>query len=174
VISSSVDNDVYHKRINPQADEKRQLVVARISMGVAVLLAGWLGINPPGFAGQVVALAFGLAAASFFPVLVLGIFWKKCTAAAAATGMAVGIGVTMAYFVWTLPSESAPIFLGNAPILDIAPTGFGVIGMALNFIVIIVMSQFTKKPSPIMQELVEEVRYPGRTDLVAKHAAGEI
>ena len=174
VISSSVANDVYHKRINPQADEKRQLVVARISMGVAVLLAGWLGINPPGFAGQVVALAFGLAAASFFPILVLGIFWKKCTAAAAASGMAVGIGVTMAYFVWTLPSESAPIFLGNDPILDIAPTGFGVIGMALNFIVVIVLSQFTKKPSPIMQELVEEVRYPGRTELVAKHAAGEI
>ena len=174
VISSSVANDVYHKRINPQADEKRQLVVARIAMGVAVLLAGWLGINPPGFAGQVVALAFGLAAASFFPILVLGIFWKKCTAAAAASGMAVGIGVTMAYFVWTLPSESAPIFLGNDPILDIAPTGFGVIGMALNFIVVIVLSQFTKKPSPIMQELVEEVRYPGRTELVAKHAAGEI
>jgi cation/acetate symporter len=174
VISSSVANDVYHKRINPQADEKRQLVVARISMGVAVLLAGWLGINPPGFAGQVVALAFGLAAASFFPVLVLGIFWKKCTAAAAASGMAVGIGVTMAYFVWTLPSESAPIFLGNDPVLDIAPTGFGVIGMALNFIVVIAVSQFTKKPSPVMQELVEEVRYPGRTDLVAKHAAGEI
>ncbi len=174
VISSSVANDVYHKRINPHADEKRQLVVARISMGIAVLIAGWLGINPPGFAGQVVALAFGLAAASFFPILVLGIFWKRCTAAAAASGMAVGIGVTMAYFVWTLPSESAPIFLGNAPILDIAPTGFGVIGMTLNFIVVIVVSQFTKKPSPVMQALVEEVRYPGRTDLVAKHAAGEI
>lgn len=174
VISSSVANDVFHKRINPQANEKTQLLVARIAMGVAVLLAGWLGINPPGFAGEVVALAFGLAAASFFPILVLGIFWKKCTAAAAASGMAVGIGVTMAYFIWTLPSESAPIFLGNDPILDILPTGFGVIGMALNFIVVIVVSQFTKKPSPVMQELVEEVRYPGRTDLVAKHAAGEI
>ena len=174
VISSSVANDVYHKRINPGADEKQQLVVARIAMGVAVLLAGWLGINPPGFAGQVVALAFGLAAASFFPILVLGIFWKRCTAAAAASGMAVGIGVTMAYFVWTLPSESAPIFLGNDPILDIAPTGFGAIGMVLNFIVVIVVSQFTKQPTAVMQALVEEVRYPGRTELVAKHAAGEI
>ena len=174
VISSSVANDVYHKRINPGADEKQQLVVARIAMGVAVLLAGWLGINPPGFAGQVVALAFGLAAASFFPILVLGIFWKRCTAAAAASGMAVGIGVTMAYFVWTLPSESAPIFLGNDPILDIAPTGFGAIGMVLNFIVVIVVSQFTKRPTAVMQALVEEVRYPGRTELVAKHAAGEI
>lgn len=174
VISSSVANDVYHKRINPLADEKRQLVVARVSMGVAVLLAGWLGINPPGFAGEVVALAFGLAAASFFPILVLGIFWKKCTAAAAASGMTVGLGVTMAYFVWTLPSESAPIFLGNDPVLSIDPTGFGAIGMALNFIVVIVVSQFTKKPTPVMQALVEEVRYPGRTELVAKHASGEI
>ncbi len=174
VISSSVANDVYHKRINPMADEKKQLVVARISMAVAVLVAGWLGINPPGFAGQVVALAFGLAAASFFPILVLGIFWKKCTAAAAASGMAVGIGITMAYFIWTLPSESAPIFLGNDPIFDIAPTGFGAIGMAVNFIVVIVVSQFTKKPSPVMQALVEEVRYPGRSELVAKHAEGEI
>ena len=174
VISSSVANDVYHKRINPMADEKKQLVVASISMAVAVLVAGWLGINPPGFAGQVVALAFGLAAASFFPILVLGIFWKKCTAAAAASGMAVGIGITMAYFIWTLPSESAPIFLGNDPIFDIAPTGFGAIGMAVNFIVVIIVSQFTKKPSPVMQALVEEVRYPGRTELVAKHAEGEI
>ncbi len=173
VISSSVANDVYHKRINPRAGEKQQLLVARIAMGVAVLFAGWLGINPPGFAGQVVALAFGLGAASFFPILVLGIFWKKCTAAGAATGMAVGIGITMAYFVWTLPADSAWFFLGKDPILDIAPTGFGVIAMAVNFAVTIIVSQFTAKPSPAMQELVEEVRYPGHTDLVAKHAAGE-
>ncbi|MFC5729180.1 MULTISPECIES: sodium:solute symporter family protein [Nocardioides] len=174
VISSSVANDVFHKRINPRATEKQQLLVARLSMVVAVLVAGWLGINPPGFAGQVVALAFGLGAASFFPVLVLGIFWKKCTAAGAAAGMAVGIGITMAYFVWTLPTESAPFFLGKDPILDIAPVGFGAIGMVLNFVVTIVVSQFTEKPSQIMQHLVEEVRYPGKTDLVAKHAAGEI
>ncbi|WP_141015125.1 sodium:solute symporter family protein [Nocardioides sambongensis] len=174
VISSAVANDVYHKRINPAAPEKRQLLVARISMAVAVLVAGWLGINPPGFAGQVVALAFGLAAASFFPILVLGIFWKKCTAAGAAAGMAVGLAITAAYFVWTLPSESAWFFLGKDPILDIAPVGFGFIGMLVNFAVTIVVSQFTTKPSATMQELVEEIRYPGRTDLVAKHAQGDV
>ncbi|WP_435770317.1 sodium:solute symporter family protein [Nocardioides sp. SYSU DS0651] len=174
VISSAVANDVYHKRINPGASEKQQLLVARIAMAVAVLAAGYLGANPPGFAGQVVALAFGLAAASFFPILVLGIFWKKCTAAGAASGMAVGLGVTAAYFVWTLPSESAWFFLGKDPILDIAPVGFGAIGMLLNFIVTIVVSQFTKKPSVTMQHLVEEIRYPGRTDLVAKHAEGQL
>jgi cation/acetate symporter len=174
VISSSVANDVYHKRINPAADERQQLLVARIAMAVAVLFAGYLGVNPPAFAGEVVALAFGLGAASFFPILVLGIFWKNCTAAGAASGMAIGILVTMAYFVWTLPSESAPIFLGNDPILSIEPVGFGAIGMVINFAVTIVVSQFTKKPSPVMQELVEEIRYPGRTQLVAQHAEGEI
>ena len=174
VISSAVANDVYHKRINPQAPEKRQLLVARIAMAAAVLAAGYLGANPPGFAGQVVALAFGLAAASFFPALVLGIFWKRCTAAGAAAGMAVGLAVTAAYFVWTLPEESAWFFLGNDPILDIAPVGFGIIGMVVNFVVTIVVSQFTKKPSEVMQELVEEIRYPGRTQLVAKHAHGDL
>jgi cation/acetate symporter len=169
-----VANDVYHKRINPAADQKRQLMVARVAMAVAVLAAGYLGANPPGFAGQVVALAFGLAAASFFPILVLGIFWKKCTAAGAATGMGVGLAVTMAYFVWTLPSESAWFFPSKDPIMDIAPVGFGFIGMLLNFVVTIVVSQFTTKPSSVMQELVEEIRYPGRTHLVAKHAHGEV
>jgi cation/acetate symporter len=174
VISSSVANDVYHKRINPRANEKQQLLVARVAMGVAVVFAGWLGMNPPGFAGQVVALAFGLAASSFFPILVLGIFWKKCTAAGAAAGMAAGLGLTIAYFIWTLPEASAPIFMGNDPILEIAPVGFGFIGMLVNFAVTIAVSQFTKKPSPVMQQLVEEVRYPGRTDLVAKHAEGQL
>lgn len=172
VISSSVANDVYAKRIRPQATEKQQLLVARIAMGVAVLFAGYLGINPPGFAAQVVALAFGFGAATFFPILVLGIFWKKCTAAGAASGMLVGLIITAAYFIWTLPADSAWFFLGKDPILDIAPVGFGFIGMVINFIVTITVSQFTKKPSAIMQELVEEIRYPGRTDLVAKHADG--
>ncbi|MDT0200539.1 sodium:solute symporter family protein [Nocardioides sp. AE5] len=170
VISSSVANDVYHKRINPLADERKQLRVARISMAVAVVAAGYLGIHPPGFAAQVVALAFGLGAASFFPVMVLGIFWKKCTAAGAASGMGVGIVMTMAYFVWTLPAETAPIFLGRDPIMDIAPVGFGFIAMIVNFVVTIAVSQFTTKPSAEMQALVEEVRFPGQTDLVARHA----
>ncbi|AEF42462.1 sodium:solute symporter family protein [Hoyosella subflava] len=173
VISSAVANDLYHKRINPKANEKQQLLVARISMAVGILVAGYLGINPPGFAGEVVALAFGLAAASFFPTLLLGIFWKKCTAIGAAAGMGTGITVTMLYFIWTLPTESAPIFLGNDPIADIAPTGFGVIGMLLNFAVTWAVSMFTPKPTLVMQNLVEEIRYPGHTELVAKHAANE-
>ena len=169
VISSSVANDVYFKKINPAATEAKQLMVGRMAMAGAILVAGYLGINPPGFVAQVVALAFGLAAASFFPVLVLGIFWKNCTAAGATAGMAVGLLTTMAYMLWTID-----IYGNSDGIFGIAETGFGTIGMLINFAVTITVSQFTKKPSAVMQELVEEIRFPGHTQLVAKHAQGEL
>jgi cation/acetate symporter len=168
VISSSVANDVYYKKINPQATEARQLLVGRIAMGGAILVAGYLGINPPGFVAQVVALAFGLAAASFFPVLVLGIFWKGCTAKGAMWGMIVGLLTTFAYMIWTIP-----IYGGSEGILDIPPTGIGTIGMLINFAVTFAVSKVTEKPSAAMQELVEEIRYPGRTELVEAHLHGE-
>ncbi|WP_300403137.1 sodium:solute symporter family protein [Nocardioides sp.] len=169
VISSSVANDVYYKRINPAATEAKQLLVGRCAMAAAIVVAGYLGINPPGFVAQVVALAFGLAAASFFPILVLGIFWKKATAAGAAAGMITGLTVTMAYMIWTID-----IYGNSDGLWNIPETGFGTIGMLINFAVTIVVSQFTKKPSPQMQELVEEIRYPGRTQLVAAHQDGEV
>ena len=169
VISSSVANDVYYKKINPQASESQQLMVGRIAMACAIVVAGYLGINPPGFVAQVVALAFGLAAASFFPILVLGIFWKKTTAAGAATGMIVGLSLTFAYMLWTLP-----IYGGSEGLFSIPPTGIGTVGMLINFAVTIGVSQFTKKPSQQMQDLVEEIRYPGRTTLVAQHQAGDL
>ena len=169
VISSAVANDVYYKRINPQASEARQLMVGRIAMAGAIVVAGYLGINPPGFVAQVVALAFGLAASSFFPVLVLGIFWKKTTAAGAAAGMIAGLGTTFLYMLWTID-----IYGNSAGILGIPETGFGTIGMLINFVVTIVVSQFTRKPSALMQELVEEIRYPGKTRLVAAHAEGHM
>jgi cation/acetate symporter len=168
VISSSVANDVYYKKINPQASESRQLMVGRIAMAGAIVIAGYLGINPPGFVAQVVALAFGLAAASFFPVLVLGIFWKGCTAKGAMWGMITGLVLTFAYMIWTIP-----IYGGSEGILGIPPTGIGTIGMLINFLVTYLVSQVTEKPSAQMQELVEEIRYPGRTALVAAHAEGE-
>lgn len=169
VISSSVANDLYFKKINKQATEARQLMVGRIAMAAAILVAGYLGINPPGFVAQVVALAFGLAAASFFPVLVLGIFWKNCTAAGATAGMLSGLVVTSAYMLWTID-----IYGNSDGVFGILETGFGAIGMLINFAVTIIVSQFTTKPSPVMQELVEEIRYPGKTALVAKHAEGEL
>ena len=169
VISSSVANDVYFKKINPEATEARQLLVGRFAMGAAILVAGYLGINPPGFVAQVVALAFGLAAASFFPVLVLGIFWKNCTAAGATAGMITGLVVTLAYMLWTID-----IYGNGAGIFGIAETGFGTVGMLINFAVTFAVSKVTTKPSPVMQELVEEIRFPGRSTLVAKHAEGDL
>jgi cation/acetate symporter len=169
VISSAVANDVYYKKINPAASEARQLLVGRIAMAGAILVAGYLGINPPGFVAQVVALAFGLACASFFPVLVLGIFWKKTTAAGATAGLAAGLGTTLIYMLWTID-----IYGNSDGIFGIPETGFGTIGMLINFAVTIVVSQFTTKPSPVMQELVEEIRYPGKTKLVAAHAEGHL
>jgi cation/acetate symporter len=169
VISSAVANDVYFKKINPQATEARQLMVGRIAMGGAIVVAGYLGINPPGFVAQVVALAFGLAAASFFPILVLGIFWKNCTAMGATAGMLAGLVTTMAYMLWTID-----IYGNGEGVFGILETGFGTIWMLINFAVTIIVSQFTPKPSPVMQELVEEIRYPGKTELVAKHAQGEV
>ncbi|MDQ3325737.1 MAG: cation acetate symporter [Actinomycetota bacterium] len=169
VISSSVANDIYFKRINPQATEAKQLLIGRITMAGAILVAGYLGINPPGFVAQVVALAFGLAAASFFPTLVLGIFWKKCTAMGATAGMIAGLATTLAYMLWTID-----IYGNGDGIFGILETGFGAIGMLINFAVTIIVSQFTPKPTALMQELVEAVRYPGKTELVAKHAEGSV
>ncbi len=169
VISSSVANDVYYKKINPQATDKQQLMVGRIAMAGAIVVAGYLGINPPGFVAQVVALAFGLAAASFFPILVLGIFWKKCTAAGATAGMIAGLGTTLTYQIWTID-----IYGNSAGIFDIPETGFGTVGMIINFVVTITVSQFTTKPTPVMQQLIEDVRYPGHTKLTAAHAEGRL
>ena len=169
VISSSVANDVYFKKINPMADEKRQLLVGRIAMAAAIVVAGYLGINPPGFVAQVVALAFGLAAASFFPILVLGIFWKKTTAMGAVAGMVAGLGTTLAYQIWTID-----IYGNSAGLWGIPETGFGTIGMLINFSVTIVVSLFTPKPTETMQHLVEDIRYPGRTQLVEAHLRGGI
>ena len=169
VISSSVANDVYYKRINPAATEARQLLVGRIAMAAAIVVAGYLGINPPGFVAQVVALAFGLACASFFPILVLGIFWKKCTAAGATAGLAAGLITTSAYMLWTID-----IYGNSAGIFGIAETGFGTIGMLINFGVTIVVSQFTTPPDARMQALIEDIRYPGKTPLVEAHATGHL
>ncbi len=169
VISSSVANDVYYKKINPHASEQNQLLVGRITMVAAIFAAGYLGINPPGFVAQVVALAFGLGAASFFPTLLLGIFWKKCTAMGATAGMIAGLGTTLAYQIWTID-----IYGNSDGIWGIPETGFGTVGMIINFAVTIAVSQFTPKPTETMQELVEHVRYPGHSDLLAAHAAGTI
>jgi cation/acetate symporter len=169
VISSSVAHDFYYKRFRPDATEAQQLRAGRIAMTVAIVVAGWFGINPPAFVSQVVAFAFGLAAASFFPVIVLGIFWKRTNAQGAIAGMLTGLIITGAYIVATVPSDAGAIFLGLTPPLGISPEGFGFIGMLLNLLVTVVVSRATVPPPQRMMELIEDIRYPGAAPAARPH-----
>ena len=161
VISASVSHDLIKKIINPKISEKNELVAARLSAVVAVCVAGYFGINPPGFVAATVALAFGLAAASFFPAIILGIFYKRMNKEGAIAGMIVGI-VTMLYYMlkyklgWfddVLPSKSEWWF-------GISPEGFGSVAMLLNFIVSITIMKFTPAPPQDVQDIVERIRIP--------------
>ena len=156
VISSSVAHDFYYKRFRQDATEAQQLRAGRITMAVAILFAGYFGIYPPAFVAQVVAFAFGLAAASFFPVIVLGIFWKRTNAAGAVAGMLTGLIITAAYIIATVPT-----FMGLTPLFGISPEGFGFIGMIINLIVTVLVSRATAPPPQRMMDLIEEIRYPG-------------
>jgi cation/acetate symporter len=155
VISSSVSHDFWFKRFRRDASEKERLRVGRGAMVGAVLIAGYFGINPPGFVAQVVALAFGLAAASFFPVIVLGIFWKRANAQGAVAGMATGLTLTAAY-MW------ATLYGGMEPWFGISATGIGAIGTVINMVVTVIVSRATPPPSQRMQRLIEHVRYPSQ------------
>jgi cation/acetate symporter len=163
VVASSISHDLYYRIINRQASEKQRLLLGRIMISIAVLIAGYFGINPPGFVAQVVALAFGLAASSFFPILVLGIFWKRANREGAIAGMVAGIGFTMFYIIQTK-------FLGISPwFLNISPEGIGTVGMVLNFIMTIVVSKLTAPPPPEIQEMVESVRIPRGAGIAVDH-----
>ena len=164
-ISSSVSHDLLKGVFMPSISPEKELLAARISMMVAIVIAGYLGLNPPGFAAQVVALAFGLAAASLFPVLMMGIFSKRINKEGAIAGMLVGLVTTMVYIFlfkgWFFIPGTAP--LADNPegwIFGINPSGFGVIGAILNFTTAYIVSGMTK-PTPVeIQELVESVRIP--------------
>ena len=158
VISSSAAHDLYIHFVDPKASEKRKVAVGRIMIVFAVGIAGYFGINPPGFVAEVVAFAFGFAAASFFPVILLGVFDKKMNAAGAVSGMVVGLSFTAAYII----SEK---FLGvdlkgMLGQYHVAPEGVGTIGCLLNFIVAISVSRMTNPPSEEIQNIVDELRLP--------------
>ena len=159
VISSSVSHDLIKKMINPKISEKGELAAARLSAVVAVCVAGYFGINPPGFVAATVALAFGLAAASFFPAIILGIFYKKMNKEGAIAGMVVGILSMLFYmtkfkFGWFGGGTKADWWFG------ISPEGFGTISMILNFVVSIVIMKFTPDPPQDVQDIVENIRIP--------------
>lgn len=163
VISSSLAHDIYGKIINPEADDAKRLRVGRAMIFVAVLMAGLLGIYPLGFVAEVVAFAFGLAAASFFPTIVLGIFWKRANRQGAIAGMSVGLAFTFIAIVLMRASVVAPSFFPE-PIaesfLGIKAQGIGVIGMLLNFGLTVGVSLATPPPPERVQRLVEQIRYP--------------
>ncbi|MEV2237259.1 sodium:solute symporter family protein [Micromonospora sp. NPDC049891] len=157
VISSSFSHDLYFRRVKRDSTDKQRLLAGRIAMGLAVLISIYAGINPPAFVAQVVAFAFGLAAASFFPVIVLGIFWKRCNARGAAAGMITGMLFTASYMIYTLPVFGTA---ANPHIFDISPEGIGTIGAIVNFVVTIVVSKMTAPPPDEIVEMVESIRYP--------------
>ncbi len=159
VISTSVAHDLLKKSIRPHITEKGELVAARIAAGFAVCIAGYFGINPPGFVAQVVAFAFGLAAASFFPAIIMGIFSKRMNKEGAIVGMIVGITFTAAYIIYF---KFVRPDLNDAAhwLLGISPEGIGTLGMVLNFVVAISVASFTPSPPPEIQQLVEEIRIP--------------
>ncbi len=163
VISSSISHDLYYRMINPQATEKQRLFLGRVMIGVAVCIAGYFGIHPPGFVAQVVAFAFGLAASSFFPIIILGIFNKKTTKEGAITGMACGIIFTMIYIIQIKFFGVKPWFFG------ISAEGIGTIGILINFALTLIVSKFTPEPPQKVQDMVENIRYPRGVGEATKH-----
>ena len=164
-ISSAISHDLIKGSINPNISEKGELLAARISMGFAILLATWLGLNPPGFAAQVVALAFGLAAATIFPVLMMGIFSKRVNKEGAIAGMLVGLIATAIYIFLFLGWFFIPgtATLANTPdnwLFGISPASFGTVGAMLNFGTAYIVSGLTKAPPREIQDLVESIRVP--------------
>jgi cation/acetate symporter len=162
VISSSVAHDLYARLINPGASEKKRLLVGRVMVFVAVLVAGFFGIFPPAFVAQVVAYAFGLAAASFFPVILLGIFDRRTNREGAISGMAAGLAFTLIYI-------TANKYFGMPAWFGISAEGIGTIGMFLNLIVTYGVSRVTAPPPREIQEMVEAVRVPRGAGAAVEH-----
>lgn len=162
VISSSVAHDIYARMINKEASEAKRLMVGRVMIFVAVCVAGIFGIFPPAFVAQVVAYAFGLAAASFFPIIILGIFDKRTNRQGAIAGLTVGLVFTLFYI-------SANKYFGMKPWFEISSEGIGTVGMLLNLIVTYVVSRLTPPPPQEIQDMVESVRVPRGAGMATGH-----
>lgn len=158
VISTSISHDLLKSNLMPAISEKKELLAARIAAGVAVVIAGLFGIYPPAFVAQVVAFAFGLAAASFFPAIVMGIFSKRMNKEGAIAGMVVGLAFTFSYIVYYKfinPTATAADWW-----FGISPEGIGTLGMIFNFVVALVVSRMTAPPPEEIQHLIEDIRVP--------------
>jgi len=168
VISTSISHDLLKKALRPNMTEKQELLAARLGAGVAVIAAGYLGVNPPGFVAEVVAFAFGLAAASFFPAIILGIFYKRMNREGAVAGMVAGIAFTAAYIIYFKfinpdANNAANWWFG------VSPEGIGTVGMVLNFAVALTVHRFTGDAPEEVQAMVEDIRYPRNAGTASDH-----
>jgi cation/acetate symporter len=171
VISSSIAHDLYIHFVDPHAPEKKRLLVGRLMILLAIIAAGFFGMNPPGFVAQVVAFAFGFAAASFFPVILLGIFDKRTTRQGAIAGMVAGLLFTAVYIIC---GRSDKVFGTPEPwmkpwFFGVSAEGIGTIGCLLNFIVTFTVSRLTPPPPQSVQDLVEMVRVPSGSHAPEAH-----
>jgi cation/acetate symporter len=173
-ISSAVSHDLIKGSIKPDISEKGELTAARISMAVAIIVATWLGMNPPGFAAQTVALAFGIAAASIFPALMMGIFSKRVNNTGAIAGMLAGLISTVIYIFlylgwFFIPGTNTFDNVQANWLFGISPLSFGAVGAMINFVVAFTVSSVTKAPPQHIQQLVESVRYPKGAGVATGH-----
>ena len=173
-IASAVSHDIIKGMLNPNITEKSELLASRLSMVGAIFLAGYLGLHPPGFAAGTVAIAFGLAASSIFPALMMGIFNKKVNRTGAVWGMIAGIGVTMLYVfqhkgIFFIPGTAFLGDMGSDWFFGISPNAFGAVGALVNFAVAIGVSKMTHEPPEHIQHLVEDIRVPKGAGAATDH-----
>ena len=159
VISSSISHDLLKKIFFKSITEKQELIFARLSAAVAILIAGYFGIHPPGFVAEVVAFAFGLAAASFFPVILMGIFSKRMNKEGAIAGMIAGLTFTATYIIYFKFVNPSTNFAENW-LFGISPEGIGTLGMFFNFLIAFMVSKFTAPPPQYIKDMVDDIRVP--------------
>ena len=159
VISAAISHDLIKKQLKPDISDHAELIIARVSAGFAVLMAGYFGVNPPDYVAATVAFAFGLAASSFFPVIIMGIFNKKMNKEGAIAGMVTGLLFTSGYiinFKFLAPESNVE----SNWLFGVSPEGIGFIGMILNFVVSWIVMKFTPSTPENIKEMVENIRYP--------------
>ena len=168
VISTSVSHDLLKRTLKPDISDKQELLAARLAAMIAIVISAYFGINPPGFVASVVAFAFGLAAASFFPAIIMGIFSKKMNKEGAIAGMVTGITFTAAYIIYfkfVSPELNAPANW----LFGISPEGIGLIGMIVNFVVAAIVLKLTAETPVEIQEMVEGIRNPKGSSAAHAH-----
>jgi cation/acetate symporter len=171
-ISSAVSHDLVKNVFNPDISEKGELMAGKIAMAVAIVISGYLGLNPPGFAAGTVALAFGIAASSLFPAIMMGIFSKKMNKEGAMAGMLAGLFVTLFYvfahkgIFFIKGTEFTDLIGGPNSFFGIAPEAIGAVGAIVNFIVAFAVDKVTAEPPAHIQKMVEDVRVPRGSKMV--------